>query len=56
MQVVGGDCVASVGRTTFTRNVTRMSGSPSTLTSFGNNEFDRNGTDIFGAYTAKGTL
>ncbi len=55
MQVVGGNCVASVGRTTFTRNVTGMSGTPSTLTSFGNNEFDRNGTDIFGTFTTKPT-
>jgi hypothetical protein len=55
MQVVGGDCVASVGRTTFTRNETGMSGDTLTLTSFGNNEFDRNGTDIFGAYTTKAT-
>ncbi len=55
MQVVGGNCVASVGRTTFTRNVTGMSGTPSTLTSFGNNEFDRNGTDILGTFTTKGT-
>ena len=55
LQVVGGDCVASVGRTTFTRNLTGMTGDTSTLTSFGNNEFDRNDTDICGAYTTKAT-
>jgi hypothetical protein len=32
-----------------------MSGTASTLTSFGNNELDRNGTDIFVTYTTKST-
>lgn len=53
MQVVGGNCLASVGGSTFTRNQTGMTGGTATLTSFGNNQFDRNGTDIFGTYTTK---
>lgn len=55
LQVVGPGCLASVGRNTFTRNVTGMSGGASTLVSFGNNQLDQNGTDVFGAFTTKST-
>lgn len=56
LRVSGSNCIASVGRNTFTRNGTGMSGTTTTLTTFGNNQFDQNDTgDIFGTVTTKAT-
>jgi hypothetical protein len=56
LRVSGSSCIASVGRNTFTRNGTGMSGTATTLTTFGNNQLDQNDSgDIFGAVTTKAT-
>lgn len=53
LQVAGLPCKAALGGNTFTRNVTGLAVDPGTTTTFGNNQFDRNGTDVSGMPTLK---